>query len=278
MRATYLFAMFIASCLTLAAVNATYLQISGPVSAALHQNDSIQLGKVGPGESFYVLASAATTNASGSEINIGWDTLKAVSLPDGWSAQASPLYENPMKLKITVAPTAATGNYTMVLQAVNIGNYSRLGNLTINARIEVTLDVLDTNVLPGKLLAGVGQPVNLNVYMNNTGASDDPFIIEATGLPVLNAPYEVIAKHGSVSRFLYPVFVNEPGVYPFNLTINSTTSPLIHKTYKEELVVQSSVLNDYSATGQGLVISPLIYEPSYAFMLLLNSVYKLIFK
>lgn len=265
----------VAVCLVFAVANATYLQVSGPVSGFLHQNDSIQLGKVAPGESFYVLASATTTNVSGAEINIGWDTLKAINLPAGWSAQASPLYENPMKLKITVAPTAADGTYKIVLRAVNIGNYSKLGNLTVNAYINVTLDVLSTNVTPLKLVTGVGQPVNLNIFINNTGASNDPFLINAEGLPAWNSPYEVITKHGTVSKFLYPVFLNEPGVYSFNLTINSTTSPLIHNTYRAQLVVESSVLNDYSATGQGLLLSPLIYEPSYAFMLLLNDIYKL---
>src|ERR1700681_460969 len=86
-----------------AAGAATYLSVVGPVQAVLYNNGNITLGKVGPGESFYVLASATTTNQSGFLVNIGWDTLQAVSLPSGWSSQSSPLYENPMKMKITVA-------------------------------------------------------------------------------------------------------------------------------------------------------------------------------
>ncbi len=258
--------------------SATYLTVEGPVSALLYNNGTLNVGKVGPGESFYVLASPATANASGVIVNIGWDRLEAVTLPSGWSAQPSPLYENPMKMKITVGSTTVNGTYTMVLRAVNVGNYSKLGNLTFTAEINVTPDVLSTNVTPVDVVAGVGQPVNLNIAINNTGASDDPFLINVYGLPAWNQPTEVIATHSTSNTYLYPIFENEPGVYTFNLTINSTTSPLIHKTYPITLTVQSSLINDFSATGQGVVLSPIIYEPAYAVMLLISDVYHLIFK
>lgn len=270
--------LLISFSILLSSVGATYLLVEGPVSSLLYENSSIYLGKVGPGESFYMLASATTTNRSGTVINIGWDTLQVVELPAGWSSQASPLYENPMKMKVTVAPDAESGIYKMTLRAVNVQNYSKLGNLTINAYINVTLDVFSSTVSPQNLAAGVGEPVNLRIIINNTGASDDPFLINAQGLPGWNLPTSVIATHSTTNTYLYPVFLSTPGVYNFNLTINASTSPLIHKTYPVTLVVQPSVLNDFSATGQGVVLSPIIYEPAYAFMLFLNDVYHLIFK
>lgn len=113
--------------------------------------------------------------------------------------------------------------------------------------------------------------------INNTGASDDPFQIEAYGLPAWNDPVKVIALHSTRNTYVYPVFVNESGVYNFNITINSTTSQLIRKSYHIQLTAQSSVINDYGATGQGVVLSPVIYEPAYAVMLLLKGAYTLIF-
>ncbi len=273
-----IFASLLLISLLLPKVGATYLVVQGPVSSRLSNNSSLYLGKVGPGESFYVLASATTANQTGTVINIGWDTLGAVNLPSGWSSESSPLYENPMKMKITVAPDAQNGTYMVALRAVNVGNYSKLGNLTINAYINVTPDVFTSNVTPTKLFAGVGQPVNLNIWINNTGASDDPFMINAYGLPAWNSPVEVIAAHSTRNAYLYPVFANEPGVYRFNLTINSTTSQLIRKSYPVELVVQASVINDYGATGQGVALSPIIYEPAYALMLLAKGIYTLIFR
>jgi hypothetical protein len=253
-----------------------YLNVEGPVSGTLYNNGSIFLGKVGPGESFYVLASPTTTNATGFLVNIGWDTLEAVKLPPGWSAQPSPLYENPMKMKVTVSPNAQNGTYKIELRAVNIGNYSRLGNLTFYAYINVTPNVFELNVSPTYIEAGIAQPVNLHIRINNTGISDDPFIINAYGLPAWNVSDTVIALHGTTSHFIYPIFVNEPGLYKFNLSVRSATSPLIHKQYQITLLGRASIINDYSAINEGVILSPIIYEPVYAVMLFINYIYKIV--
>ncbi|MEM0086967.1 MAG: hypothetical protein QW774_02160 [Candidatus Micrarchaeaceae archaeon] len=272
----YIAAYALALMLSMSLANAMYLQIVGPASGTLQNNGSILLGNVGPGESFYVLASAATTNASGKYINIGWDTLEAVRLPQGWSAQPSPLYENPMKLKVTVSPNATIGPYAILIRAVNINNYSKLGNLTITAYINVTTNVFKVNVSPQELYAGVGQPVNLLVAINNTGISDDPFIISAQGLPAFDNPAEVIALHGKTSEFAYPVYMDEPGVYKFKLVVESASSPTLRSSYDVALTVSSSLANDYEAINQGVVLSPVILEPGYAVMQALYWLYGLI--
>ncbi len=249
---------------------AMYLAIQGPVNGTLNNNGSIYLGKVGPGESFYVLASASTYNANNSYVNIGWDKFEAVGLPNGWSAQSSPLYENPMKLKITAAPYAQDGVYKLVLRAVNVGNYSKLGNITINAYVNITPDVFNLNVSPSVINTGVNKPSNLYIRINNTGISDDPFVINAYGLPAWNVSDEVITLHSTSTVFVYPVFVKEPGSYTFNLTVGSATSPLITKSYAITLNAQSSLANDYYALGQGVIISPVIIEPAYSVMVLIS--------
>ena len=53
-----------------------------------------------------------------------------------------------MKMKITVAPSTLPGTYKMTIKAVNIGNYSKLGNLTFDAYINVTNDVFSFVVTP----------------------------------------------------------------------------------------------------------------------------------
>lgn len=254
---------------------AMYLAIQGPVNGTLNNNGSIYLGKLGPGESFYVLASASTSNASGAYVNIGWDRFEAVGLPNGWSAQPSPLYENPMKLKITAAPYAQDGVYRLVLRAVNVGNYSKLGNITVSAYVNVTPNVFELNVSPSVINTGVAQPSNLYISINNTGISDDPFVINAYELPAWNVSDEVIALHSTSSVFVYPVYVKEPGSYMFNLTVTSASSPLITKSYAITLNSQSSLSNDYYALGQGVVISPIILEPAYSVMMLLSEIYRL---
>jgi len=191
-------------------------------------------------------------------------------VPSGWTFQPSPLYANPMKLKITVAQNAPNGTYPIVARAVNIGNYSGLGNLTFTAFINVTPNVLVANLSPTVIHAGVGQPADLRIFVNNTGASDDPFLLYTEGLPAFAEKYEVIAKKDTPTTFYLPVYENEPGVYHFKLFVASATSPLVKKMFSETLVVNVSLGNDYAALGQGILISPLIYEPAYVIMQLLR--------
>jgi hypothetical protein len=258
----------------IAIANAMYLNVTGPVAGTLTNNQGLFLGNIGPGQSFYVSASATTTNESGLLVNIGWDRMEAINLPQGWSAQPSPLYENPMKIKITVAPHAAYGIYNITIKAINIQNYSKLGNITVNAYVNVTPNVFRLSVNPTNISSGINEPTNLYVTINNTGISDDPFDINLYGLPAWNLSDQVVALHSTSSSYVYPVFVSTPGTYQFNLTVSSTTNPLISRSYLISLVAQPNLLNDYSAVGQGVVLSPIVFGPSYEFMLLLSYLYK----
>ena len=266
--------MLFAGLLTIMGANAaSYLTAIAPVSTTVYNNQSFYLGKVGPGESFYILANPNTTSASGNYINIGWDTLQAVNLPTGWSSQPSPHFGDPMKMKITVSPDAQYGRYTLELSALNF--YSG-ENLTFFGYVNVTPDVFVLSVSPASLSSGIGQPANLYITINNTGISDDPFMITAKGLPAWNVSDEVISLHSTRNRFTYPIFQNEPGVYDFNLTVTAATSSLISKSYPVSFVVQESLLNDYDAVGNGIGLSPIIFEPAYAFMSAISYVYKAI--
>ena len=260
-----------------AITNATYLNVLGPASAVLQNGQSIYLGKVGPGESFYVEASASTTNASGFLINIGWDRLASANLPAGWYSQPSLLYENPMKIKVTVPPTDLNGTYNFTLEAINVGNESKLGNLSVTAHVNVTPNVFNLSVAPVNIRSGIDQPTNLYITVNNTGISDDPFSINVYGLPAWNVSEQVVALHATQSTYVYPVYVNESGNYQFNLTVSSTTSPLIKRSYPISLVASASLFNDYSAVGQGVILSPVVFYPSYELMLFLSYVYNTIF-
>lgn len=250
------------------------LTVVGPTSAVLTNNQGVYLGKVGPGESFYVLASASTPNATGYVVNIGWDQLNATNLPPGWQSQSSLLYENPMKIKITVPTDAAIGSYNLTLHAVNTQNYSKLGNITVYAHVNVTPYVFSVKVQPNVIQSGVNQPTNIYVTINNTGISDYPFSINLQGLPAWNVTDQVVALHLTQSAYVYPIYVAEAGKYRFNLTVSSTTNPSLAIAFPMNLTARSSLLNDYSAVGQGVTLSPVIFDPTYEVMLFLSYLYK----
>ncbi|MEM0201205.1 MAG: hypothetical protein QXD23_02265 [Candidatus Micrarchaeaceae archaeon] len=256
---------------------ATYVAIQGPVNYTIYNNGSVYLGKVGPGESFYVLANASTTNKTGYLVNLGWDTLTAIKLPNGWYAQQSPSYSNPMRIRITVSPNSTNGRYPVILRAVNFNNYSRLGNLTFTIYVNVSTNVFSVNVNSNTLYSGVNQPVNINININNTGISDDPFLIYAQGLPSWNVTDSVISLHGKNTHFSYPVFIGQPGKYYLNLTVSSSSSRFLKRSYPILFQVNTTIYNDYKALGSGISISPVIFEPAYAFMSLIQYLYSLMF-
>lgn len=256
--------------LSLAFAQASYVSIIEPYNATVRENGSIYLGKVGPGQTFYVTISAATTNATGSMLNLGWNRLVANGIPQGWLAQNSSLYNPVLSTKITVSPDAGNGTYVFGLTAINVGNYSKIGSVGFRAYVNVTPDVFRLEVHPAQISAAPGAPARIYVQINNTGVSDSPFVISAQDLPGASLNQTVIALHRTAQQFVYSVYESEPGVYDLRLRVSSLSSPRVFKETNVTLRVGAGLLNDYEALGQGAIAFPVIYEPAYAVMYLLS--------
>lgn len=257
----------------ISSASAALVNVTEPYAVTVHSGQTIALGKVGPGQTFYVNISGATTDASGVYYERGWNQLVVTDLPQGWIAANSALYGQYLSVKITTAPDAQTSQYAFNLTAVNIGNYSKLGNVTFGARINVTPDVFRLSVNPTNVSTGPGQPVPVHVVINNTGVSDSPFRISVQGIPGWNITKEVIAFHRTSQNYTYPVFADEPGIYRAQFNVSSVSSPLVYKRINVTIAVQASVPNDYKAVGQGSVISSIFYQPIYAIMYLISQLF-----
>ena len=259
-------AFIISTCIA----GASYVNVIEPYNATVQNNGSIYLGKVGPGQTFFVTISASTTNSTGTVLNLGWNKFVATGIPAGWLVQNSSLYNPTLSAKITVAPNASNGTYVFNLTAINIGNYSKLGSLSFKVYVNVTPDVFVLYVHPTDISAGPGEPASVYVLINNTGVSDSPFVISAQGLPGVNYTQTVIALHNTTQQFVYGIYENEPGIYNINLRVSSISSPRIYKETGVSLNIAASVPNDYEALGQGALAFPIIYEPAYAIMYLIQ--------
>lgn len=270
MRYMLLLAPVLFAFAALALSHASYVTMTEPFNATVQQNASIYLGKVGPGQTFYVTISAATQNVSGANVSLGWDELIASGLPQGWLTQNSPLYTTYPSTKISVAPNAANGTYSFNITAINVGNYSKIGSLRFTAYVNVTPDVFILSVTPTYINTGPGVPADIYVTINNTGVSDSPFNITVHGLPAWNYSSTVIALHHTTGRFVYPVYENEPGEYHIQLYASSIASPLIYEQSNITMVARASVGNDYAALGQGALTFPIVYAPAYAVMYLIS--------
>lgn len=250
--------------------SATFVNVTEPFNATLNQGGSIFLGKVGPGQTFYVTISAATTNKTGAYYSRGWNQFVASNVPTGWVVENSSRNVATLSVKITPPAFTENGTYTFNFTAINTGNYSNLGTLKFEALINVTPDVFKLQVTPTNISTGPGEPTPIIVTIDNTGVSDSPFVITVVGLPAWNATQTVIALHHTTENFTYPVYENEPGVYHAQVNVSSGSSPLVFKRSNVTLVVQASVLNDFKALGQGATAFPIIYEPVYAIMYLIS--------
>lgn len=245
---------------------ASYINIVEPYNSTLYSNGTLYLGKVGPGQPFYITALSAAVNSSGITVERGWNQMFAIGLPPGWVVSNSSIYSQYLSVKITPYANASTGTYNFTVLARNFGNYSKLGNVIFTAYVNVTPNVFTLGVSPTNITAGPGQPADVTVLINNTGVSDAPFYISVKGLPTAYSNHEVIALHKTSRAFDYPIFENEPGKYTASIYVSSVASPLIHKEANVTLLVQASVPNDYTAIGSGTVAFPIIYEPAYAVM------------
>ncbi|MGC8670166.1 MAG: hypothetical protein ACP5TL_03380 [Candidatus Micrarchaeia archaeon] len=254
--------------------NSYNVNILEPYNATVPNNGSILLGKAGPGEPFYITISSTATNSSGAAINYGWNELIAYGLPHGWIATNSSLYTKQLSVEITVPPLAKNGIYQFYLKAINIGNYSRIGNVTFRAFVNVTPNVFNLTVSPSKISVGPGQPAQIYVRINNTGVSDSPFTISVSGAPAWNKSEVVIAPHSVSKYFIYNIYEEEPGVYNLNLMVNSSASPLVSKVSNINMVVKASVPNDYAALGQGAIAFPNVLAPAYSVMYLIREILK----
>lgn len=256
-----------------APASASYVNMTGPLNYTIYNNGTVFLGKVGPGQTFFITISANTTNSTGARFSRGWDELLASNLPPGWVAENSSLYLAYEFVKITPPPDTTTGIYQLNLTAVNIGNYSKLGSLHFTALINVTPDVFKLGVSPAQVSTGPGEPIPIYISVNNTGVSDSPFVISASGLPAWNTTEQVIALHHTTGVFQYPIYEDEPGNYTANITVSSLESPLIRKSTVVGLTVQASLAGDYSALGEGALAFPVIYEPAYAVMYIISRIF-----
>jgi hypothetical protein len=254
--------------------HASYVKVIEPYNYTLYNNNTVYLGQDGPGQTFFITISAATTNSTGALLPEGWDKLIVTGLPSGWIAQNSSLYNPTLSVKITPAPNAANGTYRFNLTAINIGNYSKLGAVTFTAYVNVTPDVFKLSAYPSTIVASTGTPTQIQVSINNTGVSDTLFLINITGLPAFNQTAQVIALHHTVQNFSYTVYASEPGEYHANLNVRSISSPLVYQETNITIISKASILNDYSAIGGGVVAFPIIFQPLYGVMYLISRIFR----
>jgi hypothetical protein len=253
-----------------------YVNMTEPYVSTLYNNSTVYLGKVAPGQTFYIKIFSGSLNSKNQFINLGWNQLVAYGLPKGWIIDNSSLYDNYLSVEIKAAPSASYGIYKFKLKAINFGNMSGLGNSIINSEINVSDNVINVTMPYNLITTDPFVYKNVYIIINNTGVSDNPFIITSTGLPDTSFNESVIAVHGRKSEIAYPIYLNTQGIYKLNLSIKSATSPEVERTEQIKIIAKSNPYNNYLSVGSGSPIFPIIYAPLEAVMYFISLLIKLI--
>ena len=247
---------------------ATSLTVIEPTVQTVYNDGSVMVGSAGPGQTVYLVAERYSDDAGTEAV---WDSIRGVTVPDGWEIEDSPYYENPMKLKIKIAPNAANGQYNLTLMAEDEGNYHGKGNMTFYAIVTVDQEVISINVRPTGVQTGVGQPATYYVTIENTGVASDVFQIRADGLPAWEYSKIVLVNYQSEKTIPYEVVANERlEDHAFTLEVTSMNSPMIHKETGVALDTRNNLISDWKATSHGAIIFPILEQPIYSILGLLG--------
>ncbi len=247
-------------------VSAAHLTVSDPVRKTLENGQDLNLGTAGPGQKIVIMAERQAGEPSKNSANPTealWDRIVPESLPQGWVAEPSKLYETPFQAFVTISPEASDGDYTFNIRTVD--EYDGLTPITLRAKLTVSRNVLTPSLAESTQTTGVQQPAFYYLTLTNTGSASDTFDITPEGLPTKWAePRSVYVRHGSSVTLAYPVTPAEDGRYPFTFKAESHSSRQITQSAGALLTTQTNVWNDARAASHGLALFPFISQPLYS--------------
>ncbi|MFH0835761.1 MAG: hypothetical protein V1834_01215 [Candidatus Micrarchaeota archaeon] len=244
------------------------ISVLDPVKQVLAPGQEVDLGVIGPGQKVEIQAQRFSgeddlTNAQGGEAL--WDRFDALTLPSGWSSEASKEYEDPMHAFVIASRDAADGDYLFSMKAVDY--YQGAADLVFNAKVLISKDVLKAELKESTVESGPGQPATFFVQLENTGSASDLFFIEVLDLPnQWRTTRQVFVPFKSEQSVPIEVTGTESGSFDFRIKVTSLSSDKITQTLDAKLVLQPSLKNDLKAVSNGLLLFPNVQQTIYSLL------------
>jgi hypothetical protein len=230
-----------------------------PTTAVAYDEDVIDFGTVGPGQSLEIIASNRAGDMS--ELKKGakadWDRLEIVkeSLPAGWSAQDGKIYETSFKAFVMASKNARDGEYRFQLLAVD--EYEGVNPVAVSARIRVDHRVLGVSVRPGDVTSGLGTPALFLLELDNTASASDSAEIRLSGFPGAAAYAKRVFLHRrAVTRVPVEIAQNEQATRGITFSVTSLSSPRISANVTASLTSRASLFEDLQSAGYGILLFP----------------------
>ncbi len=246
-------------------VHASQVQIINPVQSTLSEGDTVDLGVVGPGQRIEVEMLTRTGENDWQNKEKDWDRVlvEPETLPGGWRHEDGLLYEKKMKAIVIVSKDAPDDEYTFSLHTFD--EYEGTQPLRFNAKVRVSRDVFQFNVVQETLSAGIDQPAVYTLKFRNLGSASDAFRIEVTGGLPSQWRYtkDVFVPHNSEREAQYELAGTEQGEFNVQFKATSLSSERIYGEDEAGLQVQSNLIEDMKATGRGMLLFPSIEQIVY---------------
>ena len=249
------------------------ISVVRPAVVDVQTGDVIDAGTIGPGQTVS-LQIDPIVNTGGIHGQGGqYDYAIVEGLPPGWTATNSKLYQNPLQITITADPDAMPANYSAKVIVVDEFNGEKLGNISFDVFIEITYDVMEFEVTPEKIETGLDQPARFAIIIKNTGSTSDVFEVSATGSKRWDFKKPVFVPGHSSRMIPYEIAGNETEEYYATISVVSLASDKIHDEKNVTLVIKSTLLGDYKATNNGVVLFPIFQMPIYSLAGLLANLF-----
>jgi hypothetical protein len=254
-----------ASLLSLLLISLSFsITVLSPVDVGVGEDEVIDLGTIGPGQTVSILIDPIVTTGGIHGIGGTYDMAVAEDLPKAWKSQESKLYQNPLQVTITADPDTAPGNYTAKIKVIDEFDGEELGNVTFRVKVEVTYDVMDFDVSPSHQVSGPGQPAQFRITIFNKASTSDVFQVSAEGARRWEFKKPVFVPAKSSKEIFYEIVGAEEEDYKATVKVVSLASSRIADEENVTLSVQSNLFGDYKATNNGVVVFPIFELPIYA--------------
>lgn len=249
------------------------IQMIEPALTEISEGETIDIGTMGPGQTIELQIFPKVYEGGINGIGGNYDLAYATNLPSGWSTKQSKLYGNPLQVTITADPYTEEGSYTIPVIVEDEGDGEKLGKVKFYVRIQISEDVMDFSTSPKSRKAGIGQPAQFQITINNKGDAGDTFRVSATGVPKWEFTKMVYVPPKGSKTVIYEVAGFEEETYSSMITVQSSTAPRVGGSEPISLEVYPDLLSDYKAVNNGALLFPVIEAPVYALVGLLSNLW-----
>ncbi|MFA6907225.1 MAG: hypothetical protein WC263_00170 [Candidatus Micrarchaeia archaeon] len=247
------------------------LSVLAPVSAQVEQGSTINIGNVGPGQTFSVAVEPKVATGGAYGTGGAYDQLSA-DAPAGWTTQPSKLYATPLQADITVPNDAPDGEYLVALTLWDEAGSKGLGDdVTFLAKVTVTHEVMDMTVSPLGISTGAGQPARYTITISNKGMANDVFVVGSTGVRTWEFRRSIYIPSQTTKTLNYEVVGDDEADYDVMIFARSSSSDRISAEVPVTLRVNTDLLSDFKAVNRGVLLFPSAEAPLYFIVGLLSN-------